>query len=255
MPKDKHPPAFPLYVDDFISDSAVDAMTNQELGIYVRFLCKAWKEEPPGTIPGDDAILAGWSKESRKTWQRCRAGVLRAFRLGDDGRFHQKRMKLEWEKRVEYHKAKAAAGAKGGKAKANGKHSYDPASSESEANPSVSLSSSFSHSSSGDGNGAIDFSFLEDTRAREMAGKLAGWVICRDMESFKLVTKVAMLYGNRELSDDDLEQVLESFRVTSGKIDNPAGWLRQCLRGRNRAFEDLLAATVMPLGASLEAPR
>lgn len=97
MPKDNHPPYFPLYVDDFISDSAVDAMTNEELGIYTRLLCKAWKEEPAGTIPDDDRILSNWAKTTASRWKHCREGVLRAFILRG-GRLHQKRMILEWSK-------------------------------------------------------------------------------------------------------------------------------------------------------------
>jgi hypothetical protein len=84
-----------------------------------------------------------------------------------------------------------------------------------------------------------------------MAERLAVWVDCGNLDSFKLVAKVAMLYGSRDLSDDDLEQAIESFRVTGGKIDNPAGWLRTVLRGRRAGFEDVLAATTLPIGAVL----
>ncbi len=126
MPKHKHPPAFQFYVDDFISDSAVDAMTNEELGIYIRFLCKAWKETPAGTIPDDDSVLMNWAKATPSVWQRSRAGVLRAFLL-KDGRFHQKRMKLEWKNQKARAQERKESGLKGAEARwhshsvANGK--------------------------------------------------------------------------------------------------------------------------------------
>lgn len=113
MPKDTHPPSFPLYVDDLISDGAVDAMTNEELGIYLRLLCKAWKEEPVGTIPNDDRVLANWGKTTAANWKKCRAGVLRAFADLGDGRLHQKRMRSEWAKLLAYRESKSKAGRKG----------------------------------------------------------------------------------------------------------------------------------------------
>lgn len=147
MPKEKHPPAFQFYVDDFISDSAVDAMSNEEVGIYVRFLCKAWKEEPVGTIPADDKILANWAKTTPAGWKKCRTGVLRAFILDGD-RYHQKRMKSEWQKLQEFKSKKQEAGTKGAEKRwhsdssANGKAIADPM-----ANDSSSLSLSSSSSS------------------------------------------------------------------------------------------------------------
>lgn len=147
MPSHNHPPAFQFYVDDFIADSAVDAMSNEEVGIYIRFLCKAWKEEPVGTIPTDEKILANWSKSTPAAWKRCRAGVLRAFVLAD-GRYHQKRMKTEWQKVVDYRRKKEEAGSKGADkrwhshASANGKPIAQPIANDSS---SLSLSSSFSN--------------------------------------------------------------------------------------------------------------
>lgn len=148
MPKHEHPPAFQFYVDDFIADSAVDAMSNEEVGIYVRLLCKAWKEDPVGTIPADERILANWSKATPSTWKKSREGVLRAFVM-EDGRYHQKRMKVEWQKLVDYKAAKEKAGKEGAKKRwhndrsDDGKPIADPL-----AKNSSSLSSSFSSSKS-----------------------------------------------------------------------------------------------------------
>ena len=140
MPSPNHPPAFQFYVDDFIADSAVDAMSNEEVGIYVRFLCKAWKEEPVGTIPADEKILANWSKSTPSAWKKCRTGVLRAFIL-EDGRYHQKRMKTEWQKLVDYRKKKEDAGSKGAEKRW---HNHDSANGKPIAQPIANDSSSFS---------------------------------------------------------------------------------------------------------------
>lgn len=43
-------PWFPFYVDDFWQDEAVQAMTLEEVGFYLRLLCLQWRE---GSIPSD----------------------------------------------------------------------------------------------------------------------------------------------------------------------------------------------------------
>lgn len=100
MPKCDHPPAFLLYVDEFTSDGVVEAMTTKEVGAYFLLLCKAWRENPPGSIPDDDRVLARWARLTPDEWTECRTGVLAAFTLGTDSRWHQKRMRAEYNKLV-----------------------------------------------------------------------------------------------------------------------------------------------------------
>jgi len=257
MPKDNHPPYFPLYVDDLISDSAVDAMTNQELGIYIRFLCKAWKESPVGTIPNDEAILGKWSKESPAVWKRCRVGVLRAFVTGDDGRYHQKRMEREWEKLVAYIESKSKAGKKGMEKRwhSNGSVTNTAITGGiTKDNLSESPSYSPSHSKDDDDDGALDFSILEgDARVRARAVRIqqASGVDVRNSNDRSLIAKVAVLWDAGEFSDDDIEQVLESFSAGKTRISNRAAWLHRCLAnrcvGKSRDLEQMLAVTAIPL--------
>lgn len=99
LPKDHHPPFFPFYVDDFMNDGVVDAMTNEEIGVYIRLLCKAWKEAPVGSVPDDDRVLAQWARLTPFVWSAMKPHVMAAFRLSRrDGRYHQRRMELEWAK-------------------------------------------------------------------------------------------------------------------------------------------------------------
>lgn len=98
MPKDRKPPYFPFYVDDFSSDGKVEAMTTEEVGAYILLLCKAWREEPVGSIPNDDLILARWARLEADRWEACKPKVLASFRLGTDDRWHQRRMRREYEK-------------------------------------------------------------------------------------------------------------------------------------------------------------
>lgn len=98
MTKHDRPPAFLLYVDDFVSDGIVEAMTTEEVGAYFLLLCKAWREEPAGTIPNNDRVLARWTRLTPDQWAECKPGVLAAFKLGTDGRYHQSRMRHEFQK-------------------------------------------------------------------------------------------------------------------------------------------------------------
>lgn len=118
-------PYFQFYVADFANDGRVAAMTAREVGAYILLLCKAWHEEPIGSIPDNDVVLARWARMSAKTWEACKAQVLACFELRDDGRWHQKRMQAEAEKAHATSAARAEAGKKGGLRKWRDKENRD----------------------------------------------------------------------------------------------------------------------------------
>lgn len=107
-------PYFPFYPRDFTSDSVVEAMTTEEVGAYTLLLCKAWHERPVGSLPDDQFLLARWSRLSAEDWARIRLMVLRPFALGEDGRYHQKRMQEEHQKLMSMRRRRVSAGKKGG---------------------------------------------------------------------------------------------------------------------------------------------
>ncbi len=98
MPKATHPPAFLFYPDDFSSDGKVEAMTTEEVGAYMLLLCKSWREKPPASIPDNDSLLARWARLPLDRWLVCKPGVLAAFSFGTDLRWHQKRLRREYDK-------------------------------------------------------------------------------------------------------------------------------------------------------------
>jgi uncharacterized protein YdaU (DUF1376 family) len=110
-------PYFPFYVDDFSADENVEAMNTLEVGSYILLLCKAWKQEPRGTLPADDAVLARWARLIPSDWSAAKPRVLAAFRLGSDGRWHQKRMELEARKLRERNIKRSKAGKEGAAAR------------------------------------------------------------------------------------------------------------------------------------------
>lgn len=158
MPKPDHPPAFLFYPSDFSSDSKVEAMTTEAVGAYMLLLCKAWREEPAGSLPDDDRILARWARLEAVHWMEIKAQVLAPFDLGTDSRWHQKRMRLEFDRLMAKRKERAKSGKKGAKArweydddgtaKAELSLSHSSANANAMANDGSSSSSSVSSSSS-----------------------------------------------------------------------------------------------------------
>lgn len=117
MPKPDHPPAFQFYPADFTSDSKVEAMSTEEVGAYMLLLCKAWREEPPGSLPDDDRTLARWTRLTPDRWAEIRSSVLAPFTLGTDSRWHQKRMRLEFTELIKRRRLRAKAGKTGADAR------------------------------------------------------------------------------------------------------------------------------------------
>lgn len=111
------PPYFPFYVKDFAADSKVEAMPTEGVGAYILMLCKAWQEDPPASLPNDDATLARWARLDRSRWLELKDVVLAPFVLGTDNRYHQKRLRQEFDKAIGLVKTRSAAGREG----ANGK--------------------------------------------------------------------------------------------------------------------------------------
>ena len=151
MPKDSKPPAFPFYVDDFASDGKVEAMTTEEVGAYILLLCKAWREDPAGSLPADDRILSRWARLDSVRWHECKLAVLSTFDLRADGRLYQKRMEREARKMKENRRkrkiaASAAASKRWGDAKRMRNASKSHANGNAKSCLSISSSSSISSS-------------------------------------------------------------------------------------------------------------
>jgi len=87
---------FPFYGEDFYSDPLVQGMNLEQEAIYMRLLWAAWKQNEGGTLPCDDQLLCKIARIKRTTWAKNKDAVLKPFAFGDDGRWHQKRMKQEY---------------------------------------------------------------------------------------------------------------------------------------------------------------
>lgn len=92
------PAFFAFYPADFANDVHVEAMSTLQVGAYMLLLCKAWQGDPPGSLPNDDQILARYARLDAAVWAEVKFGVLVPFPIGADGRLHNKRLRLEYDR-------------------------------------------------------------------------------------------------------------------------------------------------------------
>ncbi len=109
----EHPPAFQFYPSHFVGDGDVAAMETVQVGAYILLICKAWYQEPVASIPNDDRILAKWAGLPLDEWLAAKPGVMTAWDMGSDGRWHQKRLRHEFEKQQAFRAERSIAGRKG----------------------------------------------------------------------------------------------------------------------------------------------
>jgi uncharacterized protein YdaU (DUF1376 family) len=111
-------PYLPLFVDDWLSSDAVETMTLEQQGAYLRLLLRQWKA-PNGLLPKEDATLARWSGLGAR-WRRVGRPVLdRCFSERADGFVNLKLRRLWEETRERSGKAREAAAERWRRAKSS----------------------------------------------------------------------------------------------------------------------------------------
>jgi uncharacterized protein YdaU (DUF1376 family) len=84
------PPSIQWYYKQYLGDNKVLAMDWDARGMHVHLLMLSVQEEPPGTIPADDAAIRRWlslplgSVDSDQTWRRVKSQLLAAWQPEGD---------------------------------------------------------------------------------------------------------------------------------------------------------------------------
>lgn len=91
-------PAFMLYAADFIADENVMAMSNEEVGCYIKLICYCWRE---GSIPSDIKILSKLCQEDIRKMEAIWTNIQKCFFRQEDGRFNHARLSAERAKQAE----------------------------------------------------------------------------------------------------------------------------------------------------------
>ena len=90
-------PSMPVMVRDFMSSASVAAMTNEQLGAFMRLLFCAWMSSPPCTLPDDDRQLATMAQMSLRRWQSVGLVVTQRFPVIGDGRRRNEKQWTQWQ--------------------------------------------------------------------------------------------------------------------------------------------------------------
>lgn len=76
-------PWFKFFPTDFLGDKDVAIMSVEEIGAYCLLLFYSWQEDPRGSLPDNDAVLARMARMNGDQWERSRCNVLAPFRPSD----------------------------------------------------------------------------------------------------------------------------------------------------------------------------
>jgi len=173
------PPAFQFYADDFLG--GVTAMSNEEVGLYIRLLCMQWGR---GHVTEDDINRLG-----RAIAEPSLAYVKSKFKVGDDGLLRNERMESERKKQQEFRESRAKAGKEGADKRW---HSHSTAIAQPMANDSSPSPSPFP-SSNKDKDASMEFDLFWKEYPNKVAKPKALASFLKARESFSLETIMAGL--------------------------------------------------------------
>ena len=77
------PPAFQFYVKQWLADDNILLMDWDAKAMHLHFICIAWQQHNPCTLPNDDELLQRWCNFP-KDWERLKKQIFRAWRLDGD---------------------------------------------------------------------------------------------------------------------------------------------------------------------------
>ena len=109
-------PWFPFWVDDFWQDESVQAMSLEEVGLYLRLLSHQWRE---GSIPSDTDRLARICNLDASDMARLWPSISQCFKQvgADQDRLANPRLLAIWEGQTTVHQRLSERGRKGAQAR------------------------------------------------------------------------------------------------------------------------------------------
>lgn len=190
MPRNKDP-AVLFYTSDFLADTTL--WTYEELGRYIKLLCIQHNQDGVG----EDDFLAVSDGYKR---------VIDKFTKGTDGKYRNKRMQAEQEKRHAYSESRSKNGAQGGRPKKQMETICEP-----HENHMLSICEPYEkHSENENINKNIDKSISKDTKAIKHKYGLYSNVLLSDEDVTKLQAEFPIDWTDR------IERLSE-YIASSGK--------------------------------------
>lgn len=118
-------PAFQWYPRDWLASDARALMTLEQRGAYLDLLSRAWLDDPPCSLPDDDAELAMLSGLGEK-WAEAGALIRKSF-VAKDGRLWNTKQLEVFRRARALSRTRAEIGKRGGEQRARNKAETDQA--------------------------------------------------------------------------------------------------------------------------------
>jgi hypothetical protein len=129
-PRDERPPAFQFYWKQWLSDDKVLAMSWEARGMHMHFICIAYQQHSPCTLPDDDELLQSWVGFPNN-WDALKKQIFRAWRHDPErGLWVQDGLLRVWEAQEAYRVSRSENASHKGKkrgrsiSKAHAKHMH-----------------------------------------------------------------------------------------------------------------------------------
>src|SRR5207244_1997921 len=95
-------PAVQWYPKQYLGDDNVFAMEWDARGMHHWLLNISWQQDPPGTLPNDDALIRRWlGSPSEDIWRRVKPQIMRAWSVQGD-RLANSGMVRAWERQQKF---------------------------------------------------------------------------------------------------------------------------------------------------------
>ena len=113
---DTPPTYFPFFWSDWLNDEIVMGMSLAAQGAYLRLLCHAWRQTPPGTIPSHPDTIMRLCGATGDEWEQIKDEILEPWELDGD-RYKQKRLVQVWHEVRNESKSKSKLASKAASAR------------------------------------------------------------------------------------------------------------------------------------------
>jgi hypothetical protein len=97
-------PAFQFYPKQWLGDDKVMAMSWDARAMHMHLICIAWQQDPPCTLPDDDAMLRRWLGNPRG-WESLKRQIFAAWKL-IDGRWVQTGLLEQFGRQAAYRESR-----------------------------------------------------------------------------------------------------------------------------------------------------
>jgi uncharacterized protein YdaU (DUF1376 family) len=87
---------FSFFPKQWLGDDKVLLMDWDARGMHLHLMCMAWQQDPPCTIPADEAVLRKWCGNPKR-WAKVKNQILAAWKLRD-GRYVQEGLLAAYER-------------------------------------------------------------------------------------------------------------------------------------------------------------